>query len=114
MIDQQVTAQPRQPGDERALRRAVALERPEHAQEDILCKILRLGVAPGETVAQTVDPARVHLSYHWLWLVPRELAATFSSRSIARHDGRIFQLETFAAAGRQTTTTPATINQRGR
>ena len=31
------------------------------------------------------DPARVHLSYHWLWLVPRELA--HRSRSVPYHDG---------------------------
>src|SRR5437867_5726582 len=59
MIDQKVTAQPRQPRDERAFRRAVTLERPKHAQENVLRQILRLGVAPGEAVAQPVDPARV-------------------------------------------------------
>ena len=32
------------------------------------------------------DPARVHLSYHWLWLVPRELAAR-SRWDIPYHDG---------------------------
>src|SRR5262245_27365696 len=31
------------------------------------------------------DPARVHLSYHWLWLVPRELA--HRSRTVPFHDG---------------------------
>ncbi len=31
------------------------------------------------------DPARVHLSYHWLWLVPRELA--HRSRTAPYHDG---------------------------
>ena len=31
------------------------------------------------------DPARVHLSYHWLWLVPRELA--HRSRTVPYHDG---------------------------
>ena len=32
------------------------------------------------------DPARVHLSYHWLWIVPRELAAR-SRWDIPYHDG---------------------------
>ncbi len=31
------------------------------------------------------DPARVHLSYHWLWLAPRELA--HRSRTSPYHDG---------------------------
>jgi phosphoglycerol transferase MdoB-like AlkP superfamily enzyme len=31
------------------------------------------------------DPARIHLSYHWLWLVPRELARR--SRTVPYHDG---------------------------
>ncbi len=31
------------------------------------------------------DPARIHLSYHWLWLVPRELA--HPSRTVPYHDG---------------------------
>ena len=31
------------------------------------------------------DPARMHLSYHWLWLVPRELA--HRSRIVPYHDG---------------------------
>ena len=31
------------------------------------------------------DPARMHLSYHWLWLVPRELA--HRSRLVPYHDG---------------------------
>ena len=31
------------------------------------------------------DPSRVHLSYHWLWLVPRELA--FRSRTLPYQDG---------------------------
>jgi phosphoglycerol transferase MdoB-like AlkP superfamily enzyme len=34
---------------------------------------------------RTWDPARVHLSYHWLWLVPRELA--HRSRTVPYHDG---------------------------
>ena len=31
------------------------------------------------------DPARVHLSYHWLWIVPRELA--HRSRTLPYQDG---------------------------
>ena len=31
------------------------------------------------------DPASIHLSYHWLWLVPRELARR--SRTVPYHDG---------------------------
>ena len=31
------------------------------------------------------DPARVHVSYHWLWIVPRELAKR--SRTLPYHDG---------------------------
>ena len=31
------------------------------------------------------DPARIHLSYHWLWLVPRELA--HRSRTVPYQDG---------------------------
>ena len=31
------------------------------------------------------DPAHVHLSYHWLWLVPRELASR--SRNVPYQDG---------------------------
>jgi len=31
------------------------------------------------------DPASIHLSYHWLWLVPRELA--HRSRTVPYHDG---------------------------
>jgi lipoteichoic acid synthase len=32
------------------------------------------------------DPARVHLSYHWLWIVPRELASR-SRWNLPYHDG---------------------------
>ncbi|MCU1385507.1 MAG: hypothetical protein JWL71_4204 [Acidobacteria bacterium] len=31
------------------------------------------------------DPARIHLSYHWLWLVPRELA--HRSQTVPYHEG---------------------------
>ena len=31
------------------------------------------------------DPGRIHLSYHWLWLVPREIARR--SRTVPYHDG---------------------------
>lgn len=35
--------------------------------------------------ARAWDPSRVHVSYHWLWLVPRELARR--SRTVPYHDG---------------------------
>ena len=45
------------------------------------------------------DPARVRVSYHWLWLVPRELARR--SRTVPYHDGIRTELrEPVAAAGR--------------
>lgn len=39
------------------------------------------------------DPARVHFSYHWLWLVPRELAAR-SRWDVPYHDGIRTELNT--------------------
>jgi lipoteichoic acid synthase len=42
-------------------------------------------VALGNAGDRAWDPARVHLSYHWLWLVPRELA--HRSRTVPYHDG---------------------------
>jgi lipoteichoic acid synthase len=42
-------------------------------------------VALGNTGDRAWDPAHVHLSYHWLWLVPRELA--HRSRTVPYHDG---------------------------
>ena len=59
MIDQKVTRHPRQPGAERALRRAERLQRPEDAQEHFLRQVLRLRAAAGEAVAQSVDPPGV-------------------------------------------------------
>jgi phosphoglycerol transferase MdoB-like AlkP superfamily enzyme len=35
--------------------------------------------------ARTWDPSRIHLSYHWLWLVPRELL--HRSRTVPYQDG---------------------------
>ena len=37
------------------------------------------------TGEQAWDPAHVHLSYHWLWLIPRELA--LRSRTLPYHEG---------------------------
>lgn len=37
------------------------------------------------TGSRSWDPARVHFSYHWLWIVPRELASR--SRTVPFHDG---------------------------
>ena len=59
MIDQKVTAQPGQPGNERAFRRAVTLQRAKHAQENVLGQILRFRVAAREPVAQPVHSPRV-------------------------------------------------------
>jgi phosphoglycerol transferase MdoB-like AlkP superfamily enzyme len=42
-------------------------------------------IAVANTGQRTWDPARIHLSYHWLWLVPRELASR--SRTVPFHDG---------------------------
>jgi lipoteichoic acid synthase len=42
-------------------------------------------VSLGNSGSRAWDPARVHLSYHWLWLVPRELA--HRSRTVPYHDG---------------------------
>jgi lipoteichoic acid synthase len=42
-------------------------------------------VALGNTGDRAWDPARIHLSYHWLWLLPRELA--HRSRTVPYHDG---------------------------
>src|SRR5205823_5997917 len=39
----------------------------------------------GNTGQLAWDPARVHLSYHWLWFVPRELASR--TRTLPYHDG---------------------------
>jgi lipoteichoic acid synthase len=42
-------------------------------------------IAVANTGQRTWDPATVHLSYHWLWVVPRELASR--SRTVPFHDG---------------------------
>jgi phosphoglycerol transferase MdoB-like AlkP superfamily enzyme len=42
-------------------------------------------VTLGNNGGRPWDPARVHLSYHWLWLVPRELA--HRSRTVPYQDG---------------------------
>ena len=42
-------------------------------------------VTVANTGGRAWDPARIHLSYHWLWLVPRELA--HRSRTVPYHDG---------------------------
>ena len=44
------------------------------------------------------DPARVHLSYHWLWLVPRELARR-SRWDVPYHEGIRTDLERPVAPG---------------
>jgi len=42
-------------------------------------------VTLGNSGVRAWDPSRIHLSYHWLWLVPRELA--HRSRTVPYHDG---------------------------
>ena len=42
-------------------------------------------VTVGNSGGRAWDPARMHLSYHWLWLVPRELA--HRSQTVPFHDG---------------------------
>jgi phosphoglycerol transferase MdoB-like AlkP superfamily enzyme len=42
-------------------------------------------VALGNSGVRSWDPGRFHLSYHWLWFVPRELA--HRSRTVPYHDG---------------------------
>jgi lipoteichoic acid synthase len=42
-------------------------------------------VTIGNSGGRAWDPVRVHLSYHWLWLVPRELA--HRSRTVPYQDG---------------------------
>ena len=42
-------------------------------------------VALSNSGSRAWDPARFHLSYHWLWIVPRELARR--SRTVPYHDG---------------------------
>ncbi len=49
------------------------------------------------TGQRTWDPERMHVSYHWLWLVPRELARR--SRSVPYHDGIRTDLERPVAPG---------------
>ena len=65
-----------------------------HAQQEITVplSITNSGV-------RAWDPARVHLSYHWLWIVPPELARR--SRTVPYHDGIRTELrEPVAPAGR--------------
>jgi phosphoglycerol transferase MdoB-like AlkP superfamily enzyme len=49
------------------------------------------------TGTRTWDPANVHVSYHWLWLVPRELASR--SRNVPYEDGIRTELDAPIAAG---------------
>jgi phosphoglycerol transferase MdoB-like AlkP superfamily enzyme len=54
-------------------------------------RVLRAGrettvpVSLGNVGLRSWDPERVHLSYHWLWLIPRELA--HRTRTQPYHDG---------------------------
>ena len=49
------------------------------------------------TGSRAWDPASVHVSYHWLWLVPRELASR--SRNVPYEDGIRTELESPVAPG---------------
>jgi phosphoglycerol transferase MdoB-like AlkP superfamily enzyme len=49
------------------------------------------------TGGRSWDPARIKLSYHWLWIVPRELA--HRSRTVPYHDGIRTELTAPVAAG---------------
>ncbi len=53
------------------------------------------------TGQQAWDPARVHVSYHWLWLVPRELASR--SRVLPYQEGIRTELGRRVAPGERTT-----------
>jgi lipoteichoic acid synthase len=46
---------------------------------------ITLPVGIGNTGQRGWEPSRIHLSYHWLWLFPRELATP--SRPVPYHDG---------------------------
>ena len=41
-------------------------------------------VTLGNSGVRAWDPARIHLSYHWLWLVPRELVASLANGAVSR------------------------------
>ena len=60
MIDQQVARQAVQPHPKRTFARAKTLQRPKHAQEDLLRQVLRLGVGSGKAVADRIDPPCMH------------------------------------------------------
>ena len=47
---------------------------------------IAIPIAVTNTGQRAWDPARVHLSYHWLWIVPRELASR-SRWNAPYHDG---------------------------
>src|SRR6185369_2781145 len=59
VVDQQVPAQSREPGGERAFIRAVALKRSEHSQKNLLGQILGFGILTRKTIAKAVHPAGV-------------------------------------------------------
>ena len=56
-------------------------------------------VTLGNSGVRAWDPSRIHLSYHWLWLVPRELA--HRSRTVPYHDGIRTDLGGAGGAGGQ-------------
>ena len=60
VIDQQIARQARQPDRERSRGGAEACQRFEHAQENLLRKVLGVGVRSGEAVTDGVHAPRVH------------------------------------------------------
>lgn len=53
------------------------------------------------TGSRAWDPTKVHISYHWLWIVPRELASR--SRTLPYHDGIRTELGDVVPPGRAVT-----------
>ena len=66
-------------------------------------RLLRAGeeivvpVVTTNTGSESWNPDRVHVSYHWLWIIPRELASR--SRNVPYQDGIRTDLERPVASG---------------
>jgi len=61
---------------------------------------IAIPIAVTNTGQRAWDPARVHVSYHWLWFVPRELAAR-SRWNAPYHDGIRTELSEPIAPGQR-------------
>jgi hypothetical protein len=59
MVDQEVARQAGHPGCKPAVDRAVASERPEHPEKNLLTQILGLVPAAGEPVTKAVNAPRM-------------------------------------------------------